>query len=62
MDTTRGAKAHYHYVAFSSVTDLKGLHHLNGFNGKISVDKSVGNEMHRLRAEATLRYSFKKVE
>ena len=61
VDTTRGTRAHHHYVAYSRVTSIQGLHLLNGLNGNVSVDKNVVQEMKRLRTNACLELSFKPV-
>ena len=60
VDTT-GSRSHQHYVALSRVTNLVGLHLLNGLNGKIRVDSSVVNEMKRLREEAYIDLSYRPV-
>ena len=58
-DMTTGSRPHQHYVAFSRVTSLQGLHLLNGLNGQIKVDKAVIQEMERLcrGAQVTLCYN-----
>ena len=61
VDTTRGARAHHHYVAYSRVTSIHGLHLLNGLNGTIHVDKNVLEEMRRMRINARLKLSYKPV-
>ena len=61
VDMTSGGRPHQHYVAFSRVTSLQGLHLLNGLNGQIKVDKSVVQEMERLRKEASFQLSYKPV-
>ena len=61
VDTTTGSRPQQHYVAFSRVTSLQGLHLLNGLNGKIQIDKHVVNEMDRLRREACIKLSYKPV-
>ena len=61
VDTTSGSRPHQHYVAYSRVTSLKGLHLLNGLNGLIKVDKGVVHEMERLRKEACIRLIYKPV-
>ena len=61
VDMTSGSRPHQHYVAFSRVTSLQGLHLLNGLNGKIKVDKLVVDEMERLRKEAGINLSYKPV-
>ena len=58
VDMTSGSRPHQHYVAFSRVTSLEGLHLLNGFNGTIKVDKQVVLEMERLRAHRTINLSY----
>ena len=62
VDTTRGTRAHYHYVAYSRVTSIHGLHLLNGLNGTINVDKNVLQEMRRMRANACLKLSYKPIQ
>ena len=61
VDMTSGPRPHQHYVAFSRVTSLHGLYLLNGLNGQIKVDKSVIQEMKRLRKEASFALSYKPV-
>ena len=61
VDMTSGSRPHQHYVAFSRVTSLQGLHLLNGLNGKIKVDKLVVDEMERLRKKACISLSYKPV-
>ena len=61
VDTTSGSRPHQHYVAFSRVTSLEGLHLLNGLNGMIKVDKMVVDEMERLRKEACISLSYRPV-
>ena len=61
IDMTIGSRPHHHYVAFSRVTSLQGLHLLNGLSGQIKVDKGVVREMERLRRDACLSLSFKPV-
>ena len=61
VDTTRGTRAHHHYVAYSRVTSIQGLYLLNGLNGNVSVDKNVVLEMKRLRTNARLELSFKPI-
>ena len=56
-----GSRPHHHYVAFSRVTSLQGLFLLNGLNGQIKVDKSVVQELERLRREACIKLSYKPV-
>ena len=60
VDTT-GSRSHQHYVAFSRVTNLHGLHLLNGLNGTIRVDNTVVHEMKRLREEARIDLSYRPV-
>ena len=62
VDMTSGPRPHQHYVAFSRVTRLQGLYLLNGLNGHIKVDRSVIQEMQRLRKEAHLKLSYKPVD
>ena len=57
VDTT-GSRSHQHYVAFSRVTQLKGLHLLHGLNGTMRVDSAVVQEMKRLREEACIELSY----
>ena len=57
VDMATGARPHHHYVAFSRVTSLKGLHLLNGLSGNIQVDKRVVDEMNRLRTEGVVNLS-----
>ena len=61
VDMSVGGRAHQHYVAFSRVTSLQGLHLLNGLTGKIKVDSAVIKEMERLRKEARIELSYKPV-
>ena len=61
VDMTTGSRPHHHYVAFSRVTSLQGLHLLNGLNGQIKVDKGVVHEMERLRKEASMKLTYKPV-
>ena len=61
VDMASGARQHQHYVAFSRVTNLNGLHLLNGLSGNIQVDSRVVNEMRRLRTEAAVDLSYKPV-
>ena len=61
VDMSTGSRPHQHYVAFSRVTCLQGLHLLNGFNGQIKVDKAVIQEMERLRRDAHITLSYKPV-
>ena len=58
VNMASGARPHQHYVAFSRVTSLQGLHLLNGFHGKIKVDIQVINEMTRLRTLRNIDLSF----
>ena len=58
VDMTTGSRPHQHYVAFSRVTRLQGLHLLNGLNGHIKVDKAVILEMERLRRDACISLSY----
>ena len=62
VDMTSGSRPHQHYVAFSRVTSLHGLFLLNGLRGQIKVDKSVVQEMERLRRDATIELSYKPVD
>ena len=62
VDMTVGSRPHQHYVAFSRVTSLQGLHLLNGLSGQIKVDRSVIQEMERLRREARFKLSYKSVD
>ena len=62
VDMTSGSRPHHHYVAFSRVTSLQGLHLLNGLSGQIKVDKGVVYEMERLRREANIDFSYKPVK
>ena len=62
VDMTLGSRPHQHYVAFSRVTSLRGLYLLNGLNGQIKVDRSVIQEMERLRKEAHFKLSYKPVD
>ena len=62
VDMTTGSRPHQHYVAFSRVTSLQGLHLLNGFNGQIKVDKAVIQEMERLRREAQVALCYNPVK
>ena len=62
VDMTSGPRPHQRYVAFSRVTNLQGLYLLNGLNGQIKVDKSVTQEIERLRQEAHLTLSYKPVD
>ena len=61
VDMTSFSRPHQHYVAFSRVTSLQGLHLLNGLNGEIKVDKAVVHEMKRLRKEANINLTYKPV-
>ena len=67
VDMTIGSRPHQHYVAFSRVTSLQGLHLLNGLNGQINVDKAVKvdkaviQEMERLRSEAEVTLCYNPV-
>ena len=58
---TNGSRSHQHYVAFSRVTRLQGLHLLHGLNGTIRVDCAVVKEMKRLREEACIDLAYKPV-
>ena len=58
---TTGSRPHQHYVAFSRVTRLQGLHLLNGLNGQIKVDKAVIQEMERLRRDACITLCYRPV-
>ena len=58
VDMASGSRPHQHYVAFSRVTSLKGLHLLNGLGGAIQVDQRVVDEMKRLRAERAVELSY----
>ena len=58
VDMATGSRPHHHYVAFSRVTSLKGLHLLNGLSGNIQVDNRVVDEMNRLRTEGTVDLSY----
>ena len=62
VDMTSGSRPHHHYVAFSRVTSLQGLHLLNGLSGQIKVDKGVVYEMERLRRDAYIDFSYKPVK
>ena len=61
VDMTVGSRPHQHYVAFSRVTSLQGLHLLNGLNGQIKVDTAVIQEMERLRREAQVDLCYNPV-
>ena len=61
IDMTSGSRPHQHYVAFSRVTSLHGLHLLNGLNGKIKVDNGVEHEIERLRTNACVKLSYRPV-
>ena len=61
VDMTTGSRPHQHYVAFSRVTRLQGLHLLNGLNGQIKVDKAVIHEMERLRRDARIGLCYRPV-
>ena len=61
VDMTSGSRPHQHYVAFSRVTSLQGLFLLNGLSGQIKVDKSVIQEMNRLRKDACIKLSYNPV-
>ena len=61
VDMTTGSRPHQHYVAFSRVTSLQGLHLLNGLNGQIKVDKAVIQEMERLRRETQVALCYNPV-
>ena len=58
---TLGSRPHQHYVAFSRVTRLQGLHLLNGLNGQIKVDKAVIQEMERMRRDAYITLCYRPV-
>ena len=60
VEMSNGSRSHQHYVAYSRVTKLQGLH-LNGLTGKIRVDESVIKEMERLRKDECLGLSYKPV-
>ena len=62
VDMTSGSRPHQHYVAFSRVTSLQGLFHLNGLKGQINVDKGVVQEMERLYRDASIKLSYKPVD
>ena len=62
VDMTTGSRPHQHYVAFSRVTRLQGLHLLNGLNGQIKVDKAVIQEMERLRRDARISFMLQACE
>ena len=62
VDMTTGSRPHHHYVAFSRVTSLKGLHLLNGLSGNIQVDNRVVDEMNRLRTERAVDLSYEPPE
>ena len=61
VDMTLGSRPHQHYVAFSRVTRLQGLHLLNGLNGQIKVDKAVIQEMERMRRDAYITLCYRPV-
>ena len=61
VDMTTGSRPHQHYVAFSRVTRLQGLHLLNGLNGQIKVDKAVIQEMERMRRDANVTLCYRPV-
>ena len=62
VDMATGSRPHHHYVAFSRVTSLNGLHLLNGLSGNIQVDYRVVDEMKRLRTAETVALSYKPAE
>ena len=61
VDTTSGSRPHQHYVAFSRVTRLQGLHLLNGLSGHIKVNEAVIQEMERLRRDARVTLCYRPV-
>ena len=61
VDMTSGCRPHQHYVAFSRVTRLQGLHLLNGLSGEIKVDQAVIKEMERLRSDARVTLCYRPV-
>ena len=61
VDMTSGFRPHQHYVAFSKVKCLKGLHLLNGLSGHIKVDEAVIHEMERLRSDARVTLCYRLV-
>ena len=61
VDMTTGSRPHQHYVAYSRVTSLQGLHLLNGLNSQIKVDNAVIQEMERLRRDSRLTLCYKPV-
>ena len=61
VDMSIGSRSHQHYVAFSRVTKLQGLHLLSGLTSKIRVDGAVIREMERLRKDACIELSYRPV-
>ena len=61
VDMTTGSRPHHHYVAFSRVTSLEGLHLLNGLSGNIQVDSRVVDEMNRLRTKEVVNLLYEPI-
>ena len=61
VDMTSGSRPRQHYVAFSRVTSLQWLFLLNGLSGRIKADKSIIQEMNRLRKDAYIKLSLNPV-